>query len=79
MTRTKRIYNKLRLKKTPRYDLEDGSIHIVHGIPYTWRSWICMGKCPFCRDPKREPDITRKRMKEEMRRDWKSESKNTGG
>ncbi len=76
MSHTIRIYNNPRLKKTQRYNLDDISdidpffkTHINRqvGIPYTHRSWICMGKCPSCRDPNREPRLIRKRVKEQFR------------
>ena len=67
MSRTRRIYNNPNLKKAARYNLDDGEIHICHGIPYTRRSWICMGNCPMCRDPKREPKLIRKQNKEQFR------------
>lgn len=67
MSRTKRIYNNPRLKKTPRYNLDDGEIHIIHGIPYTKRSWICMGHCPCCRDHNKDWRLIRKRSKEQFR------------
>lgn len=65
MTRTKRIYN-LRLK-APRYNVDDKEPHIIHGIPYTIRSWICMGRCPKCRDSKLEQKKLRKQRKEALR------------
>ena len=67
MSRTERIYNNPRLKKTQRYNLDDKEIHIIVGIPLTRRSWICMGKCPMCRDKNREPRLIRKRTKEQFR------------
>ena len=66
MSRTRRIYNNSNIKAA-RYNLDDGQLHINHGIPYTKRSWICMGKCPECRDSKREPRNIRKKNKEELR------------
>lgn len=73
MSRTRRIYNKLRLKKTPRYNLDDGVLDVVRGIPFTKSSWICMGRCPQCRDPNLEPKLVRKRLKELVREDVKEE------
>ena len=67
MSRTKRIYNNPSVKKAPRYNLDDGETHIVHGIPFTRRSWICMGRCPQCRDPKQETKAVRRRAKDELR------------
>ena len=66
MSRTKRIYNNPRIK-APRYNIDDGGSHIDHGIPYTKRSWICMGRCPQCRNPKQEPKAIRRRNKNELR------------
>jgi hypothetical protein len=76
MSHTKRIYNNSRLKKAQRYNLDDMDdihpslgCHIISpiGIPFTRRSWICMGHCPMCRDHNREPKLLRKRNKEEFR------------
>lgn len=75
MSHTKRIYNK-RLKKVQRFNLDDGQIHLFVGIPLTRRSWICMGRCRLCRDPNREPRLIRKRTKEQLRFEMKSELKN---
>ena len=66
LSRTKRIYNR-RLKKAQRTNLDDMQVHIIHGIPLTRRSQICMGRCPECRDHNKEPRIIRKRAKEEFR------------
>ena len=66
MSRTKRIYNNPRIK-APRYNIDDGELRIAHGIPYTKRSWICMGRCPQCRNPEQEPKAIRKRNKAELR------------
>ncbi len=82
MSHTLRIYNNPRLKKTQRYNLDDMSdihpllnIHISShiGIPYTRRSWICMGKCPQCRNPKKEPRKLRRQRKELLRFNLKEE------
>lgn len=73
MSHTKRIYNNPRLKKAQRFNLDDGEIHLSVGIPLTRRSWICMGRCPMCRDPDREPRLIRKRTKEQFRFDLESE------
>lgn len=75
MSHTKRIYNR-RLKKAQRFNLDDKGIHLWIGIPYTRRSWICMGRCPMCRDPNREPKIIRKRAKEQLRFELKDELNN---
>lgn len=76
MSRTKRIYNNPRLKKAQRYNLDDGIIHLIVGIPYTRRSYICMGKCPYCRDHNRDRRLIRKRTKEQFRFELKCELKN---
>lgn len=73
MSRTRRIYNNPRLKKAQRFNLDDGDIHIWIGIPYTRKSYICMGRCSMCRDPNREPRLIRKRKKEQFRFDFKNE------
>ena len=72
MTRTQRIYNR-RLKKTQRFNLDDGGIYLFVGIPLTRRSYICMGRCRLCRDPNKEPRLVRKRLKEQFRFEIKSE------
>ena len=72
MSHTKRIYNK-RLKKAQRFNIDDEKMHLWIGIPYTIRSWICMGRCRMCRDPNREPRLVRKRTKEQLRFELKSE------
>lgn len=64
MTHTIRIYNRLKVKKAQRYNADTG---YGIGIPYTKKSWICMGKCQVCRDVNREPWLVRKRNKEEFR------------
>ena len=66
MSRTRRIYNNPNLKKTPRSHIDEDE-YIPRGIPFTRRSWICMGKCPMCRDPEREPRVIRKKNAEELR------------
>lgn len=72
MSHTTRIYNR-RLKKAQRVNLDDGELHVFIGIPLTVRSWICMGRCPMCRDHNREPRLIRKRTKERLRLELKSE------
>lgn len=72
MSHTKRIYNK-RVKKAQRFNLDDGEIHWFVGIPLTRRSWICMCRCPMCRDHNKEPRLLRKRTKEQFRLELKSE------
>ncbi len=72
MSHTKRIYNKP-LKKAQRFNLDDGKMHLFVGIPLTRRSWVCMGRCPMCRDHNRDPRLVRKRTKEQFRFELKSE------
>ena len=79
MSHTIRIYNR-RLRKAQRYDLNKpimGEFGIIvnpsTGIPYTFRSYICMGRCSFCRDPNKETRLIRKRKKEQFRFDLKKE------
>ena len=80
MTHTKRIYHR-RLKKAQRFNWdepildESGYFRMDHcvGIPFTRRSFICMGRCPMCRDPNREPKLVRKRRKEQFRFDLQNE------
>lgn len=67
MSRTRRIYNNIRIKKAQRFNIDDGDIHIWVGIPYTKKSFICMGRCPMCRDSNREPRLVRRRTKEQLR------------
>jgi len=75
MSHTFRIYNNPRLKKTQRYNLDDIDIHPflgIHinrqvGIPLTFRSWICMGNCRYCRDPNKDQKTIRKRNKESLK------------
>lgn len=83
MSHTKRIYNR-KLKKAQRFNWDaeplfnDIGIQInnnIVGIPFTRRSFICMGRCPMCRDPNREPKLVRKRRKEQFRFELKSELK----
>lgn len=76
MSHTRRIYNNPKLNKAQRFNIDDGEIHLWIGIPYTIRSWICMGRCPMCRDPNREPRLLRKRRKEHLRLELKSELEN---
>lgn len=74
MSHTKRIYNNPRLKKAQRYNVDDNEMHIIIGIPYSRkRSWICMGRCPMCRDHNREPRLVRKRRKEQFRFELRNE------
>lgn len=81
MTHTKRIYNNPNLKKAQRYTLDNPNaldptfgFPVSHqvGIPLTKRSWICMGKCPMCRDPNREPRKIRRQNKEQLRVELKN-------
>lgn len=81
MSHTTRIYNNPRIKKAQRYNLDGEDIHPLLGtyisqqvgIPLTKRSWICMGKCPMCRDHNKETYLVRKRMKEQLRLELKNE------
>ena len=73
MSHTLRIYNNPRLKKAQRFNLDDGGIHLGAGIPYTRRSYICMGRCRMCRDHNRDTRLIRKRTKEQFRFELKSE------
>lgn len=66
MTHTKRIYNNPNLKKTPRSHIDEGE-YIPRGIPLTYHSYICMGRCRMCRNPTREPRLLRKQRKEQFR------------
>lgn len=81
MSHTRRIYNR-RLKKAQRFNWDAPPIkneigivinNNIVGIPFTRRSFICMGRCPMCRDPNREPRLVRKRTKEQFRFELKSE------
>mgnify|MGYP003394579727 CR=1 FL=1 len=77
MSHTKRIYNR-KLKKAQRDDISlpnyiNGIWINKVGFPYTWRSYICMGRCKMCRDPNREPKLIRKRRKEQFRFDLRNE------
>jgi len=73
MSHTMRIYNNPMLKKAQRYNLDDGNMHMIIGIPLTIRSWICMGKCPMCKDHNRDSRLVRKRTKEQFRFDLRNE------
>lgn len=73
MSHTRRIYNNPRLKKAQRFNLDDGKMHMFVGIPLTIRSWICMGRCPMCKDHNRDSRLIRKRTKEQFRFELKSE------
>jgi len=75
MSHTIRIYNNPRIK-APRYNIDNEELHIPYGIPFTKRSWICMGHCPIHRDPNREPRLIRKRNKENFRFILKEELNN---
>ena len=70
MSRTRRIYNNPNLKKTVRFNI-DKNEHYNGGIPFTKRSWICMGKCAMCRDPEKEPKGIRRKLKNELRYELK--------
>lgn len=75
MSHTIRIYNNPRLKKAQRFNLDDEKMHLFVGIPLTKRSWICMGRCPMCRDHNRDPRLIRKRTKEQFRFELENELK----
>ena len=76
MTRTIRIYNNPNLKKTPRYNLDEinkkfletGEVsHITNtGIPFTKKSWICVGNCKYCKDPSNSTKQRRLSYKNEL-------------
>ncbi len=77
MTRTIRIYNR-RLKKAQRYNLHnplydsnDVRINDV-GIPFTWRSYICMGNCRKHKDRTKDQRLLRKKRSEQLRFDLKN-------
>jgi hypothetical protein len=73
MSHTLRIYNNPRIKKAQRYNVDDGLMHVIVGIPYTYRSWICMGHCRSCRDSNKEQRKFRKQRKEQLRFQLKEE------
>ena len=75
MTHTKRIYNNPKIKKAQRYNIDDNKPHFIIGIPFTRRSWMCMGKCSMCRDKNREPRLIRKRLREQLRFELRKELK----
>lgn len=51
-----------------------------HLLPQTNRSWICMGRCPLCRDPNKEPRAIRRKHKAQFRHELPDELdiENTG-
>jgi hypothetical protein len=77
MTNTIRIYNR-RLKKAQRYDLrrsgyDSNGVSINHvGIPFTWRSYICMGNCRIHKDHTKDQRLLRKKRSEQFRFDLKN-------
>lgn len=84
MSHTFRIYNNPNLKKTKRYYWDNSEIiderfpyfpinNKIRGFPYTKYKQICMGRCPSCRDPKKEPKNIRKKLKESLRFQLKEE------
>jgi len=82
MTHTIRIYNNPNLKKTQRYNVDDKTnvdpllgclLSYPVGIPYTRRSWICMGHCESCRDHNKDQRKLRKQRKEQFRFELKNE------
>lgn len=67
MSHTIRIYNRP-VKKAKRVNIDAGEIVLMGGgIPFTKKSYICMGRCPECRDPKLETRAIRRKNKEELR------------
>lgn len=87
MSHTKRIYNNPRLKKAQRFNWDAPPIkneiglvinNNIVGIPYTRKSYICMGRCPMCRDHNREPRLVRRRTKEQLRFELKNELDSCG-
>jgi len=88
MSRTRRIYNNPRLKKTQRFywdapeivDERGGVIipinNVIVGFPYTKYRQLCMGRCSMCRDAKKEQRTLRKQRKEQFRFDLMEEMKN---
>ena len=83
MSNTIRIYNKLNLKKTQRYNLDDiikkfkeGDITCIvnNGIPFTRRSWICMGNCKYCKENANSTKHRRLIYKNELALELKEEN-----
>lgn len=73
MSKTIRIYNRKNLKKAQRYNLDEPEKNLVGinsyrcvGIPFTIRSWICMGNCPMCKDPSNSTKQRRLSYKNEL-------------
>jgi len=87
MSRTRRIYNNPRLKKTKRYywdapeiiDERGGVIipinNVIVGFPYTKYKQLCMGRCSMCRDANKEQRKLRKQRKEQFRFELAEEMK----
>ena len=83
MSKTIRIYNRKNLKKTPRYDLDeinrkfketDDISYITNiGLPYTKKSWICMGHCSCCKDQSNSTKHRRLNYKKELALELKEE------
>lgn len=76
MSHTFRIYNNPRIKKAQRYNIDDTNYlypslklrsYRMVGLPLTHKSWICMGHCKMCCDPKLEQRKLRKQRKEQLR------------
>lgn len=81
MSRTKRIYNR-KLKKAQRYNIhssgyDNNGVRINNvGIPFTFRSFLCMGHCRIHRkNPGLDQKTLRKKRKEQFRFDLRNESK----
>ena len=81
MSHTKRIYNR-KLKKVQRYNIhssgyDNNGVRINDvGIPFTWRSFLCMSHCRIHRkNPGLDQKTLRKKRKEQFRFDLRNESK----
>jgi hypothetical protein len=73
MTHTIRIYNRKHIKKAQRYNVDDGLLHVISGIPYSRKSLVCMGHCKICRDHNKDQKKIRKQRKEQFRLSLKYE------
>ena len=79
MSGTIRIYNKSNLKKAQRYNADDLESNLVGintyrfvGIPFTKKSWICMGNCKMCKDDANSTKHRRLNDKEIMKMEIKN-------
>ena len=86
MSHTKRIYNR-RLKKAQRFNWDAPPIkneigiiinNNIVGIPYTRRSFICMGHCRGYKDHSKDQWKLRKQRKEQFEFEIKKELNNFG-